>query len=190
MQGAKDVKGGDRLPRQLRRDIVGDAGETENLDVQYFASRLHGLEVLAAVVAQAQVELVSFHRFPDGIVVPIKLVSDGRPDEVGPVGVEALLDEEIDMAEVDIAEVDRDLLAVRALGRSSCTLFAIFAILSPSVWMVYGWWRWRVQAPALIIHSTRHAVSRLCHGPASGLTVFAPHKFVAAAVSRKRHHLR
>ena len=27
-------------------------------------------------------------------------------------------------------------------------------------------------------------------GPASGLTVFAPHKFVAAAASRKRHHMR
>ena len=60
VQGAKDVKGGDRLPRQLGRDIAGDAGETENLDVQHFAGRLHGLEVLAAVVAKAQVELVSF----------------------------------------------------------------------------------------------------------------------------------
>jgi hypothetical protein len=27
-------------------------------------------------------------------------------------------------------------------------------------------------------------------GPASGLAVFAPHKFVAAAVSRKRHYMR
>ena len=119
MQGAKDVKGGDRLPRQLRRDIVGDAGETENLDVQHFAGRLDGFEVLAAVVTQAQVELVSFDRFLDGIVMPVKLVSNGCPDEVGPIGVEALLDEEIDMAEVDIAKVDRDLLAIRCLSTTA-----------------------------------------------------------------------
>ena len=106
------MKGRDRLPRQLGRDIVGDAGETENLDVQHFSGRLDGLEILAAVVAQAEVELVSRHRFLDGIVVPIELVSNGCPDEIGPIGVEALLHEEIDMAQVDIAEVDRDLLAV------------------------------------------------------------------------------
>jgi hypothetical protein len=48
--------------------------------------------------------------------VPIELVSNGCPDEVGPVGVEALLDEEIDMAQVDITQVDRDLLTIRSLG--------------------------------------------------------------------------
>ena len=61
MQGAKDMKGGDRLPRQLGRDIVGDARETQNLNVQDFAGRLHGLKVLAAVVPQAEVELVAVH---------------------------------------------------------------------------------------------------------------------------------
>ena len=66
-------------------------------------------------MAQAQVELVSLDGFPDGVVMPIKLVSNGCPDEVGPVGVEALLDEEIDMAEVNIAEVDRDLFAIGSL---------------------------------------------------------------------------
>ena len=59
VQGAKDMKGGDGLPGQFRRDIRGNAGETEDLNVQHFAGRLHGLEVLAAVVAQAEVELVS-----------------------------------------------------------------------------------------------------------------------------------
>jgi hypothetical protein len=33
MQGAKDMKGGDRLAGEFGRDIVGDAGETQNLNV-------------------------------------------------------------------------------------------------------------------------------------------------------------
>lgn len=53
MQGTKDVKGGDCLPRQFGRDITGDAGETENLDVQHFAGRQHGLQVVATVLTQA-----------------------------------------------------------------------------------------------------------------------------------------
>jgi hypothetical protein len=66
-------------------------------------------------MAQAEIELVPFDRLPDGTVVPIKLDSNGRPDEVGSVGVEALLDEKVDMAQIDIAEVDRDLLAICSL---------------------------------------------------------------------------
>jgi hypothetical protein len=45
----------------------------------------------------------------------IKLVSNGCPDEVSPIGVEAFLHKEIDMAEVDIAQIDRDLLAIGRL---------------------------------------------------------------------------
>ena len=67
--------------------------------------------------------------------MPIKLVSNGGPDEVGPVGVEALLDEEIDMAEVDIAEVDRDLLAVCRLGPKFVYIARHSSHPSPSGWM-------------------------------------------------------
>lgn len=140
MQGAKDVKGGDRLPRQLRCDIVGDASKTEHLDVQHLAGRLRGLQVLAAVVAQAEVKLVAVDGFPDGIIVPIELVSNGCPDEVGPVGVEALLHEEIDMSQVDLAQIDRDLLAIRSpwskfvhVGRHSRPPLAI---CMDGIWMV------------------------------------------------------
>jgi hypothetical protein len=43
-----------------------------------------------------------------------ELVSDGRPDEIGPVRIEPLLHHQIDLTEVDIAEVDRDFLGVGA----------------------------------------------------------------------------
>lgn len=98
VQGTEDVEGGDRLPGQFGRDVTSDAGKSKHLNVQHFASRLRGFEILAAVVAQAEIELVSLDRLPDRVVVPVELVADSRADEVGSIGVEALLDEEIDMA--------------------------------------------------------------------------------------------
>ena len=115
MQSPKDVKGSDRLPRQLGVNIIGDTGETQNLDVQHFSGRLHGLKILAAVVAQAQIQLVSFNRFPDGVIVPVELVSDGRADKDRPIGEETFLNQKINMAKIDIPEVDGDLLTVCSL---------------------------------------------------------------------------
>ncbi len=74
MQGAQHMKRGNRLPRQLGRDIAGDAGETEHLNVQHVPRRLQSLEILAAVVAQAKVELVPCDRFRDGVVMSVKLL--------------------------------------------------------------------------------------------------------------------
>ncbi|KZS00515.1 Uncharacterized protein APZ42_003156 [Daphnia magna] len=54
----------------------------------------------------------------DGILVAVELVADRGPDEVGAVGIEALLDQEVDMAQVDVTQVDRQLLAIRR-GHSS-----------------------------------------------------------------------
>ena len=62
VQGAEHMNGGDGLAGEFGRDIGGDDGEPENLDVKRLAGRLHGLQVLPAVVAQAQVELVSRRR--------------------------------------------------------------------------------------------------------------------------------
>ena len=48
-------------------------------------------------------------RFPDLLAMGRKLVADRRANEVGSVGIKALLHQQIDMAEVDVTEVDRDL---------------------------------------------------------------------------------
>ena len=61
---------------------------------------------------QTEVQRLSLDRPPDYLGVPFKLVANGGPDEVGPVGVKTFLNEKIDMAQVDKAQVDRDLLAV------------------------------------------------------------------------------
>ena len=44
-----------------------------------------------------------------------ELVADRRPDEIRPVRIEPFLHHEIDVTEVDIAKVDRDLLGIGGL---------------------------------------------------------------------------
>src|ERR1700756_3842668 len=61
---------------------------------------------------QTDVELVSSDRLLHRLGLPIELISDRRPNEVGSIGVEPLLHQQIDVAEIDVAEIDRDLLAV------------------------------------------------------------------------------
>ena len=46
----------------------------------------------------------------------VKLVANGCADEVGSIRIEPLLDEEIDMTKVYVAEVDGDLLAIAGFG--------------------------------------------------------------------------
>jgi hypothetical protein len=48
--------------------------------------------------------------------VAFELIADGRPDEIGTVGIEPFLHHQIDVTEVDLAKVDRDLLGFRSLG--------------------------------------------------------------------------
>src|SRR5262249_23624027 len=75
--------------------------------------------------------------FLDFLPMPRKLVADRRPNEVGTVGIESFLNQQIYMAEVDVTQVDRNLFRLACsvaesmnLGNHRC---------SPSVWMVYGW---------------------------------------------------
>jgi hypothetical protein len=50
-----------------------------------------------------------------GMVVAVELSAYRRPDEVGAIGVKAVLHQQVDLPEIDIAEIDRDLLAIRRL---------------------------------------------------------------------------
>ena len=86
--------------------------QPKDLDVKRLAARLRGFQVLPAVVTQTKFELVSSNGLLDGVVVSIELVSDRGPDEVGAVGIKPLPHQKVDVAEVDIAEIDRDLLAI------------------------------------------------------------------------------
>ena len=41
-----------------------------------------------------------------------ELVADCRPDQVGAIGVKTFVDQQIDMAKIDISDVDRDFLGL------------------------------------------------------------------------------
>jgi hypothetical protein len=137
VQGAEDMDGRNGLPRQFRGHVIGDAGEAQHLDVKHFAGRLHCLEVSARVLSQAQIELVARNGLAHHVMMTFELVADGRSDEVGAVGIEPILHQKVDMAEVDKPEVDGDLLAVGRLGPK---LLHVSCHDRPSPHHLYGWY--------------------------------------------------
>jgi len=60
-----------------------------------------------------------------------ELISDCRANEVGPIGIEPFLHEQIDLPQVDQSEIDGDFLGVRAL-RFGVDLNSPFDIHVPS----------------------------------------------------------
>jgi hypothetical protein len=48
--------------------------------------------------------------------VPFELIANCGSNEIGPVRVETLLHHQIDLPEVNVTEIDRDLLAVSRFG--------------------------------------------------------------------------
>src|SRR3954454_6774371 len=96
------------------------------------------LQVFAGVVTQAQFHALSRDGLLGCVRMPLDLVSDGGADEVGAVGVEPLLHQKVDMPEIDVAEVDRDLFGVASLGAELVDVVGHLTILLPSNWMVKG----------------------------------------------------
>src|SRR5262249_126355 len=78
------------------------------------------------------------NRFLDFLGMGRKPVADRGPNEVGTVGIEAFLHQQIDVAKVDVAEVDRDLFRLARSVAESVNLGG-HQCPPPSIWMVYGW---------------------------------------------------
>ena len=97
------------------------------------ASRPDPLQIRPGKVAQTKVEVASRNRLLHGVRVTVELVANRRSDEVGAIGIESLSDQQIDMAEIDKSQIDRDLLTIR---EAVCPSFK--TILPPSGWKVFG----------------------------------------------------
>ncbi len=140
LQRAEHGHGGDGGAGEVGRDVGRDGGEAEHPDVERLSGRARRFEFVAAVVAQAEVEAPARHGVPGGIGVPLDLVADGGADKVGAVRVEAVLHQQIYVAEVHVAEVDRDLFGLAAGPGPQCVHIAghCFTILLPSSGMVNG----------------------------------------------------
>ena len=117
--------------------------------MQHLAGALRRFEILAAVIAQPEVQALPDRGLLDDVRVAFELVADSRPDEIGPVRIEPFLHHEIDVTEVDIAKVDRDLLGVGGPGSQLAHVIGHVNLLPdhPSGWLSDVTWmlRSRVQ---------------------------------------------
>src|ERR1044072_77799 len=79
----------------------------------------------------------------DGLLDLLAMCREEVPDrganEVGAVGVEALLNQQIDVTKVHVAEVDRDLLAVARSFAQALNLSSHPSIHADGIWMLQGW---------------------------------------------------
>ena len=82
------------------------------LDLESLARGDHLLEVGAAVVLKTHRERAPGHGLLHGVGMQRKLVPKRRSHEVGAVRIEALLDQKVDLAQIDHADVDRHLLGL------------------------------------------------------------------------------
>jgi hypothetical protein len=92
------------------------------------------LEVATGVVTTAQSEGAPGRCLIERLAPGGELGADGRADEIGPVGVEAFLDQQIDLPEVYQSQVDSDLLCLFTLTRGHP-----FTIFWGSPYHLYGW---------------------------------------------------
>src|SRR3984893_7390741 len=100
---------------ELGRDVLGDTGKAQNIDVQHLTGSSRRFEILTAVVPQTEVQTFSGRGLFDYICVTFELVADSRSNEIGAVRVEPFLHHQIDVTQVDITKVDRDLFGVSGL---------------------------------------------------------------------------
>src|SRR5208283_506321 len=139
VESAEDGDRFDRRPREFRGDVVVDGRKPEDLDLEPAALGLHRLQLFAAEASEAELEGVPHDRLLDRVRIGGELVADRRSDEVGAIGIESLAHQEVDMAEVDESQVDRDLLALALSVFQSVNLSGHFPSFShPSGWYVDG----------------------------------------------------
>jgi len=87
---------------------------------------------------QPEDERLSRRCLPDRVRVRRQLVADRGSNQVGSVGIEALADQQVDLPEIDVAHVDRDLLRIGPRSRVSVH-FHLFSIHVDGVWNIL--WR-------------------------------------------------
>ena len=140
MQGAEHIDRFDGRQGQFGAHIVGNRGQAEHADLQFLSARLLRTQVVGAEVLQAEHEHLARHRLLEDIGMRGRLVANGRANEVAAVAVEALRYQQVDLTQVNKAQVERDLLGVGGLGLSPSrgSFLGYAGILSPSTWLFYG----------------------------------------------------
>src|SRR5579863_5060597 len=116
----------DRGSGELHVDIFGNRQVANDPQLKGRPGSLHPLEVLAVVAESADQERKTSGGGANHLAVLLQLVMDRNPDELGAVGVEPLLDQELDQTQIHGIDIDRELLHLGHLAPPA----------SPSNWMV------------------------------------------------------
>jgi len=85
------------------------------MNVQRLSGIARRFEILAAIVPQAEVQTLSNRGLLNHVRMAIDLIADCGPDKIGAVRVKPLLHQEVYLAEVDVAQIDRDLFRFAGL---------------------------------------------------------------------------
>src|SRR2546430_1995531 len=109
------------------------------MDVERLPGRPHRFEIIPRVVPQTEFQALSGRGLLDYLGVPFELVANCGTDEIRAVRVEPLLYHQIDTAQVDVAEIHRNLLGIPRLGSQYLHIASHpRTIHLPSNGMVYG----------------------------------------------------
>src|ERR671913_275003 len=115
-ESAEHDQGVNGLQGQLRIYVIVNARQAEHSYLQRLSGLTYRLQVAAGVVLQPEHQRLARHRLPDLLGVRGELVADGRSDEVRPIGLEALLNQQVYLPQIHKPEVDRDLLRLTHAG--------------------------------------------------------------------------
>ena len=89
MQGSEHGDRSDGGAGEIGRDILRDAGKTEDIDVQHLASLPRRFEICAGVVPQTEVQTFARGRLLDDVGVTLELIADRGSDEIGAVRIKS-----------------------------------------------------------------------------------------------------
>jgi hypothetical protein len=92
VQRSQNNDRGNRGAGKLGGHITGNAGKSQNVDVERLPGCAHRLEIFTAVVPQTELQAFSSYGLLDDVGVSVELVADCGADKVGTVRVEAVLD--------------------------------------------------------------------------------------------------
>jgi hypothetical protein len=85
------------------------------MDAQRLFGCMHRFKIFATIVPQVVVQTLSDRGLLDHVGVTFELATYCGSNEIGPVRVKAVLYQQIDMTQIDVAEIDRDLICVTRL---------------------------------------------------------------------------
>ncbi|MET4155681.1 hypothetical protein ABIC05_008045 [Bradyrhizobium sp. RT7a] len=115
MEGSEHGNRADSCAGEFGRDVLRDAGKAKHIDVQHLAGSLRRFEIRARVIPEAEIQAFAGGRLLDHVGVTLELIADRRPDEIRAIRIEPVIHHQIDVAQVDEAEIDGDLFGFRRL---------------------------------------------------------------------------